>query len=98
MNESDVGANRRGYPPDKPLPRRAISADIRSLSRSYTAEAIRHLAAIMRQREYSPAARVAAASAILDRGWGKPPQAHVGQDDGDIRVTIRQILECGDED
>jgi hypothetical protein len=52
----------------------------------------------MRQREYSPAARVQAASVLLDRGWGKPPQAHMGEDDKDIRVTIRQIVECRDED
>jgi hypothetical protein len=30
---------------------------------------------------------------FLDRGWGKPEQAHVGPDGGDIRVTIRQIIE-----
>jgi hypothetical protein len=47
----------------------------------------------MRQREYPPAARVAAASALLDRGWGKPAQMHVGEDGGDIKVTIRTILE-----
>ena len=52
----------------------------------------------MRQREYPPAARVQAASVLLDRGWGKPPQAHTGEDDKDIRVTIRQIVECRDED
>ena len=52
----------------------------------------------MRQPEYSPAARVQAASVLLDRGWGKPPQAHMGEDDKDIRVTIRQIVECRDED
>ena len=92
------GINRRGYPPDKALARKAIPADIRSLCRAYTGEAIRHLAAIMRQREYSPAARVQAANILLDRGWGKPPQAHTGEDDGDIRVTIRQIVEHSDED
>ena len=29
----------------------------------------------MRQREDSAAARVQAANILLDRGWGKPPQA-----------------------
>ena len=93
-----LGANRRGYRPRKALARKAIPTDIRSLCRAYTGEAIRHLAAIMRQREYSPAARVQAANILLDRGWGKPPQAHTGEDDKDIRVTIRQIVECRDED
>jgi hypothetical protein len=52
----------------------------------------------MRQQEYPPAARVQAANILLDRGWGKPSQAHTGADDKDIRVTIRQITECRDED
>jgi hypothetical protein len=41
---------------------------------------------------------VSAASALLDRGWGKAPQPHSGEDGGDIRITIRQIVEGGDED
>jgi hypothetical protein len=39
-----------------------------------------------------------AAVALLDRGWGKPEQSHVGLDGGDIKVTIRQIVEGVDED
>jgi hypothetical protein len=41
---------------------------------------------------------VSAASALLDRGWGKAPQPHSGEDGGDIRITIRQILESGDKE
>ena len=89
---------RGGYPPDKAMARKAIPTDIRSLCRAYTEESIRHLAAIMRQREYSPAARVQAASILLDRGWGKPPQAHSGADgEGGIEVVIRYITECGEQ-
>jgi hypothetical protein len=51
----------------------------------------------MRQREDPPAARVQAANILLDRGWGKPPQAHTGED-GKISVSIRQIVERGDEE
>jgi hypothetical protein len=36
---------------------------------------------------------VSAASALLDRGWGKSAQPHTGEDDKDIRVTIRNITE-----
>src|SRR4051794_12463309 len=82
--------NRRGYSPRKALARKAIPADIRSLCRSYTQESIRHLAAIMRQPEYSPAARVTAATALLDRGWGRPAQVHTGEDgQGRIEVIVR---------
>jgi hypothetical protein len=49
--------------------------DIRSLARSYTRSAILALAGVMRAKDATHAARVSAANAILDRGWGKPPQA-----------------------
>ena len=43
------------------------------------------------------AARVSAAVALLDRGWGKPPQAHTSEDgEGKIRVTIRHIVDGRD--
>ena len=48
--------------------------EIRSLARSHTGKAIRVLVGIMRQETAPPAARVAAANAILDRGWGKAQQ------------------------
>ena len=60
-----------GGPPGKALARKAIPADIRPLCRASTEESIRHLAAIMCQREDSPAARVQAANILLDRGWGQ---------------------------
>ena len=38
-------------------------------------------------------ARVSAAIALLDRGWGKPAQAHADeQGDGPIKVVIRHIV------
>jgi hypothetical protein len=30
---------------------------------------------------------------LLDRGWGRAPQPHAGEDRKDIRVTIRNIVE-----
>lgn len=48
--------------------------EIRSLARGHTETAIKTLAGIMKQPKAPPAARVAAASALLDRGWGKPTQ------------------------
>jgi hypothetical protein len=49
--------------------------EIRSLARSHTRTALNVLVGVMRSNEATPAARVAAANAILDRGWGKAPQA-----------------------
>jgi hypothetical protein len=87
-----------GYPARKPLPRKKIPTDIRSLCRAYTNEGVRVLASIMRQPEHPPAVRVQAASILLDRGWGRVPQTHTGEDgEGDIRVTIRHIVQGRDE-
>ena len=56
------------------------------------------LAGIVSQEAVPPAARVSAAGILLDRGWGKATQAHTGENgEGDIRVTIRHILEHIDE-
>jgi hypothetical protein len=43
------------------------------------------------------AARVAACVHLLDRGWGRPPQSHTGEDGkSDIRVVIRHIVDGRD--
>ncbi|MBR1233860.1 hypothetical protein JQ629_26120 [Bradyrhizobium sp. AUGA SZCCT0222] len=49
-------------------------ADIRSLARSQTKTAINVLVKIMQSKDATPAARVSAANAVLDRGWGKAAQ------------------------
>ena len=49
-------------------------AEIRELAREQTEAAIQAFVDIM-QRGKSESARVAAAQALLDRGWGKPTQA-----------------------
>jgi hypothetical protein len=42
----------------------------------------------------SDQARVAAAQALLDRGWGKPAQTHTGEDGGGpIQVILRHIVD-----
>ena len=49
--------------------------EIKSLARSHTETALATLAGIMRQENAPPHARVAAATALLDRGWGRPEQS-----------------------
>ena len=71
--------------------------DVRSLARAYTPMAVKVLAGVAQNGE-SEAARVSAAAILLDRGWGKAPQQLTGEDDGDIRVTIRNIVESRDKD
>ncbi len=47
-------------------------AELRSLARSHTESAIKALAGVMNAKKSPAAARVAAAVALLDRGWGRP--------------------------
>ena len=90
----DACTNRRGVdPPRKPLPRKTIPADIRSLARGHTELCIKVLAGIVSQEASPAAARVSAAGILLDRGWGKAPQALSGEDGGGIQVIIRSIVD-----
>lgn len=67
--------------------------NIRSLARQWTDVAVQQLGGIAQHGD-TDAARVAACVALLDRGWGKAPQSHTGEDgEGDIRVTIRHIIQ-----
>ena len=63
--------------------------EIRSLARSHTRTAIRVLVGIMRCKDATPAARVSAANAILDRGWGKATQPLENGGDGAIELIHR---------
>lgn len=63
--------------------------EIRSLARSHTRAAINVLVSIMRSKDATPAARVTAANVILDRGWGKAPQAIENGGDGALELVHR---------
>ena len=68
---------------------------IRSLARGHTESAVTVLAAIMNKTDAPEAARISAATALLDRGWGKPTQPIAGDDEADpinLITTIRQII------
>jgi hypothetical protein len=62
---------------------------IHSLARSHTRTAVNVLVGIMRSKDATPAARVSAANAILDRGWGKAPQAIENGGDGALELIHR---------
>lgn len=68
--------------------------ELRALARSYTEEAIATLATVMATG--GGPARVVAANALLDRGWGKAAQIITGDEDGGaVRHTVRVIFEDG---
>ena len=57
--------------------------DIREIARTHTATAIETLVSVMNNPDATASARVAAATALLDRGWGRPTQpidANIGAD------------------
>lgn len=64
------------------MPKGAL--DVKQLARNHTIAAIETLAAIMQDRDAVPAARVAAANSLLDRGFGKPSQEITGADGGPL--------------
>ncbi|HRY15427.1 MAG: hypothetical protein KDJ31_14545 [Candidatus Competibacteraceae bacterium] len=49
-------------------------AEIRTLAREYTKEAIETLVNLMRDETKEASCRVRAAQELLDRAWGKPTQ------------------------
>lgn len=63
--------------------------EIRSLARSHTRTAVNVLVGIMRCKDATPAARVSAANAILDRGSGKAPQSLESGHDGTLELIHR---------
>src|SRR5665213_861321 len=70
MSNGRFKKGQSGNPGGRP----AVIAEIQQLARKHTEEAISTLAAIMRDTSLSPAARVSASTALLDRGYGKAPQ------------------------
>jgi Family of unknown function (DUF5681) len=66
-----------GGRPKKPdtIEAKKIIADVRTLARELAPEAVATLKSVMQDPKSPPAARIGAATVILDRGYGKPGQA-----------------------
>ncbi|WP_245471295.1 hypothetical protein [Bradyrhizobium genosp. SA-3] len=63
--------------------------EIKSLARTHTVHAVNTLLQIMRDKNAPAHARVSAANAILDRGWGKPLQPIVSEDGKPLEFVHR---------
>ncbi|MGD0846793.1 hypothetical protein [Bradyrhizobium sp.] len=70
------------------MPNRTIT-EIRSLARSHTRTALNVLVGVMRSKDATATAKVSAANAILDRGWGKATQPIENGDDGALELIHR---------
>ena len=73
-----------------------VVAEVNELARVHTAEAIQTLVSIMTNPKSAPAARVSAANALLDRGYGKPPQHITGQN-ANFVALLPQRCETAEE-
>lgn len=63
------------------------------MARSHTEKALKTLVGVMNQTKAPPAARVAAANSLLDRGWGKATQPISGDDDAPpIKFTKIELI------
>lgn len=72
------------------------TASIKEAARAYTQEALLALVGVVRGGEDIPAAaRVSAANALLDRGYGKPTQPISGDDEAAAIKLVTQIRLVG---
>src|ERR1700686_4000981 len=85
MGHPKAGGRRKGTP-------NKATADVKAVAGVYTAEAVAALVAIMRRKNASDAARIAAARELLDRACGKPAQPPAGPS-GSGPVTLTRIEE-----
>jgi hypothetical protein len=74
-------------------PTTKAAAQIKALARKHSRAAIKTLAAIMNQADGPATARVSAAQALLDRGWGKAAQPIAGEEDGlPVLARIERVI------
>jgi hypothetical protein len=69
------------------------SKTLKELAREYTPEALAALVDAMRNE--TGTARITAANAILDRGYGKPSQVLAGDEDGGAVKIVHDIAIIG---
>jgi hypothetical protein len=75
MNMNRNPSGKGGFRPGQsgnPGGRPAVAAELKALARQHTEAAINALVSIMNDKKASASARVMAAGALLDRGYGRP--------------------------
>jgi len=82
-----------GNPGGRPkLPPEVV--EVRELARQHTLTAIQAIIDVAKNAKMPAAARVSAANAILDRGWGKPAQPLEGAN-GKALFPEKLLIELG---
>lgn len=79
-----------------PSGRAKVVGDLREMARVHTPEALATLVEVMNDKSAPPAARVAAAGHVLDRGYGKPAQSMEGRVEvqHSISATAASVLQA----
>lgn len=85
------GGKRPGAGRPKGVPNKA-TRPMREAAREYTEQALLTLAEIMKDEDQTGPARVAAANALLDRGYGKPAQPIDGDGEGGA-IPVAHLIE-----
>jgi len=69
------------------------TVDLKSLARGYTEKGIQVLGGYINSPEIEPEIKVQAIKIMFERGWGRPNQPVDAKHEGEIKITIRNILE-----
>ena len=88
----DKGRWIKGAASPNPGGRPAVMGNLREAAREYSQEALETLASVMRDPEAPPAARVASARELLDRGFGRAVQAVDVNTKVDLGQTAAAVL------
>jgi len=67
--------------------------DLKSLARGYTQQSINVLGGFVNGEGIEPEIKVQAIKILLDRGWGRPNQPTENKHEGELKITIRQIMD-----
>lgn len=94
-NAASLANLRKGGGRPKGVPNKTTVA-LKDAARQYTTEALEALVKVLREGE-SESARIQAANAILDRGYGKPSTILAGDEDGGAIRAIHEIRIVGVE-
>ena len=83
-----------GRPPQT-LEEKKIVTSVKISARNHTQDAIDCLVRVMNSPQTSPSVKVSAATALLDRGWGKPAQTVMGPDGEPLPGTNVAVIYSG---